>query len=446
MPRIRPVLLTALLALPVLAADALAAAGGGTSSYGGSGASRSYGGSSGGTSFTTTGGTGSKGSALVAAIVIAGFLLLTLAGFIAERRRRRRRRQRVERTLRAAAVAAEDDPWFAADVVIAEAADLYRRTQAAWDARDREELARLVGEDLMVEWNRRLDDFERKGWHSRVSIDRGPQVEYVGITNREDDTQDRVVVRIEARLRDVVEDRHGNVIRRKGEQGELVWTREWWTLGRRDDRWIVVSIEQDAEGEHHLDAPLVVAPWADDALLADEAALERAAAETLPEGVAPGELVDVHLADDARAQALDLSLVDERFAPHVLEAAARRAVTAWAEAVDGDDAALEAIATPEAVRHLLYPDGASGRLRIVVRGPRLRELRIVALDGHADPATITVEADVEGRRYVEDRDTLALLSGSRDVEARFTVRWTLALSGDAATPWRLVGPAAPAAT
>jgi hypothetical protein len=124
----------------------------------------------------------------------------------------------------------------------------------------------------------------------------------------------------------------------------------------------------------------------------------------------------------------------------VLEAAARRAVVAWAEAVDGDDAALEAVATPAAIRELLYAGDASGRTRLVVRGPRLHAVRISALDGAADPPTIAVEADVEGRRYVEDRDTLALVSGSRDADVRFTARWTLALGGDAATPWRLAGP------
>ena len=40
------------------------------------------------------------------------------------------------------------------------------------------------------------------------------EVEYVGLTNREDDAEDRVVVRVTARLRDVVIDRNGNVIKR----------------------------------------------------------------------------------------------------------------------------------------------------------------------------------------------------------------------------------------
>ena len=155
---------------------------------------------------------------------------------------------------------------------------------------------------------------------------------------------------------------------------------EYWTLGRAGDRWILLSIEQDAEGAHHLDAPIVASPWSDDARLHDEAVTELAVADATPDA-AIGELVDVDYAGDGRAQALDLSVVDGRFAPAVLEAAARRAVEAWAEAVDGADDALERAATPEAAHALLYPRGESTRL--VVRGPRLQALRIVALDAGA---------------------------------------------------------------
>jgi hypothetical protein len=83
---------------------------------------------------------------------------------------------------------------------------------------------------------------------------------------------------------------------------------------------------------------------------------------------------------DARAAALDLSVADPRFAPAVLEAAARRAVEAWALAVDGDDAALESVASREALGALLYPGDSSRRTRLVVRGPRVRAIRIAGLD------------------------------------------------------------------
>src|SRR5215207_7611106 len=252
---------------------------------------------------------------------------------------------------------------------------------------------------------------------------------------RADAAADRVVVRLTAQLRDVVIDRDGNVIKRKEEDDELTTLAEYWTLGRDGDRWILHSIEQDAEGAHQLDAPIVASPWSDTARLNDEAVTELAVADAVPDVAG---LVDVDYAGDGRTQALDLSVVDGRLAPAVLEAAARRAVEAWAEAVDGTDAALERAATPEAAHALLYPRGESTRL--VVRGPRLTELLIVALDPEA--RTFTVEAQLSGRRYLEDRDTVAVIEGSKDRATTFTERWTLALGDDPATPWRIVATAA----
>ena len=84
-------------------------------------------------------------------------------------------------------------------------------------------------------------------------------------------------------------------------------------------------------------------------------------ADGLPEGFTTADLAQLDFDGDARAHALDLSLADARFAPDVLEAAARRAVEAWAEAVDGDDAALERVASPEAVAGLLYGGDSTRR-------------------------------------------------------------------------------------
>ena len=95
-------------------------------------------------------------------------------------------------------------------------------------------------------------------------------------------------------------------------------------------------------------------------------------------GARPGtnlaELADLEFTGDARAAANDLSLADGRFAPDILEVAARRVVQAWVEAVDGSDARLERVADPEAVRALLHPDGPQTRL--VVRGLEIRQIRI----------------------------------------------------------------------
>jgi predicted lipid-binding transport protein (Tim44 family) len=176
----------------------------------------------------------------------------------------------------------------------------------------------------------------------------------------------------------------------------------------------------------------------------DEALVEGAVKDAVPEHTDIADVADLDFQGDARAAALDLSVADGRFAPDVLEIAARRAVAAWAEAVDGEDSALLAIARPEAAQQLLHPGDATHATRLVVRGPRVKRIRITGLDAGAQPPRMTIEVDLEGRRYVEDRDSAAIVSGSQTRSTAFTEHWTLALEGDQAQPWRLaaVEPAA----
>jgi predicted lipid-binding transport protein (Tim44 family) len=341
----------------------------------------------------------------------------------------------------AAAEAAEEDPMFAPDRVRRDAGRLFAGVEAAWDARDRRRLAELVAPDLLREWERRLDDFERRGWHNRVSLLDAPAIEYVGISRRGKDHGDRVTVRIEARLRDFVEDRHGSRIKHSGRVGEVVRMREFWTLRRGGaSGWLLESVEQGAEGAHALEDEVVATPWSDEQALRDEALIEQAMADALPAEVKPAEVADLQFKGGARAAALDLSLADGRFAPDVLEVAARRVVAAWAEAVDGDDRGLRAIAERGAVDQLLYPGDAHRRTRLVVRGPRVKRISIDDLDAAADPPTMTIEVEIEGRRYLEDRDTAAVLAGSRSRAITFTERWKLALGGDETQPWRITAP------
>src|SRR5215212_798608 len=385
--------------LGVWAVSAWAQAGSGSGGFGG-------GGGGGGGGFSGGGGSGSdSGNPFVAVVVFGAFGIFLVYLAIHSWRYRVKVRERDERVRTASAEAAEDDPYFASSELEAHARGLFVACQEAWDARDVERLSSLVGDDLMVEWKRRLNDFERKGWHNRVSVLAPPKIEYVGLVNREDDTEDRAVVRITAALRAYVVDRSGRKIMRKEAKSEQITLCEYWTLARSGDAaWKVVSIEQRAEGDHHLDEEIVASPWSDTARLADESLTELAVEDGLPPGFTTADLAVVSFDGTAREQALDLSLVDARFAPDVLEAAARRAVAAWAEAVDGDDAALEEIATSEAVEQLLYGGDASRKTRVVVRGPRVRQIRITAVDVSGDPATMTIEVELAGRRYVEDRD------------------------------------------
>jgi predicted lipid-binding transport protein (Tim44 family) len=411
----------------------LAQAGSGSGGFGGGG------GGGGGGGFGGGGSGGGEGDPIVAVVVFGlfGLFLLYLVIHSVRYRRKLRERDRAVRT--ASAEAAEDDAYFASDELERHAVALFRAAQLAWDARDRASLARLVGPDLLVEWERRLDDFDRKGWHNRVEVLEDPKVLYVGITNREDDEEDRAVVRIEAKLRAYVVDRAGAKLMRGGEKDEFVTMTEYWTLARRGGAWMVHSIEQRAEGDHHLDEQVVASPWSDEQRLDDESLTELAVADGLPEGFTTADLAGVDFDGDARTHALDLSLADARFAPDVLEAAARRAVGAWAEAVDGDDAALERVASPDAASGLLYGGDASRKTRLVVRGPRVKRIRIAAVQVDSVPATMTVGVELGGRRYVEDRDTASVVSGSKDSAATFSERWTLALDGPPDAPWRIVG-------
>ncbi|MFZ1993104.1 MAG: TIM44-like domain-containing protein, partial [Solirubrobacteraceae bacterium] len=349
-------------------------------------------------------------------------------------RKTSKRERRVEL---AAAEAADEDPDFAPDSVRATGRTLFMDIEKAWDAGDRLAMRGLIAPDLLVEWERRLDDLEGRGWHNHVEPIGEPSVEYVGLKRTGNADTDHVVVKIDARVKDYVVDRYGRHLKRTGSVSEITRIREFWTLQKRNGHWILASIEQGGEGKHALDEEIVATAWGDERSMRDEALIQGAVADQVPEGTTVAEVADLQYDGDAHAAAMDLSLADGRFAPDVLEVAARRAVAAWAQAIDGDDALLDGIATPAAKRELLYAGDTSGSVRMVVRGPAVNRIRIAHLDAGAEPPTMTVEVDLTGRRYVENRDTAAVIAGSRTRKASFTERWTLSLTGDEAQPWRI---------
>jgi predicted lipid-binding transport protein (Tim44 family) len=354
---------------------------------------------------------------------------------------RRRRRRREERVELAAHEAAEDDQEFAPEVVHAEAEQLFRAVQRAWSEDDRDAIKRLSGPELAHEWRRRLSDLDRRGWRNEVTIEGPVEVEYVGLARHANEQEDHVVVRICARLRDLVVDQRGRRITRNESLGEVSRMSEYWTLGKRDGHWIVVSIEQEREGRHQLSEPIIATPWSDTERLQEESLAEQAAAEKPPEGFTVADVATPEFSGSARSAALDLSLVDGRFAPDLLAAEVKRAVAAWAEAVDGDRGELGDLSSPRALGELLHPGDPAEQTRLVVRGPQVRKLRILAVDGQLTPAEMTVELEVQGYRYIVDRDTTAVVSGSPHSSTVFREQWRLALDGDDEHPWQIVGAA-----
>ena len=389
----------------------------------------------------------------------------------AKRRQAKLRQRRVEL---AAAEAADSDAAFSPDRVRAAAEQLFIDVQSAWDRGDVATLRTLIAPRLMGEWERRLAELDRRGMKNHVELTGPPKVEYIGIgrgarrSSAVGGGPDRVVVRIEARIRDWVIDRYGREANERGAATKTVRMREYWTLERnpnavrgdehQDDHglgaefdlsmpsavggdWLLSSIEQGAEGAHQLEARIVQTEWADDQALQDEALVEQANADaaTLPAGMQIRDLTDTAVAidQDARARALDLSLADGRFAPDILEVAARRAVQAWTQAIDGTTQPLLALASTDAVQQMLYPAGPASRL--VVRGPKIERIAISALDALSVPATMTIDVKINGRRYLQNRADAAILAGSDIHAVTFTERWTLSLSGDAENPWQITG-------
>jgi predicted lipid-binding transport protein (Tim44 family) len=326
---------------------------------------------------------------------------------------------------------------FLPERVHAAAEQLFRDAQNAWDAGDRARLATLLDADLLVEWERRLDDFDPKGWHNRAEVLGDVRVEYVGITNREEAADNRVVVpyrRDTPRLRGRSGRGKDPPQGRDRRHGRSLPVLDAWPARGALDPALDRRASRGRAPPQRADRRLALVGRPAPARRGVDRDRDRRRASP---GYKPADLVDLDFAADARGAALDLAVADARFAPDVLEAAARGMVEAWAQAVDGDDAPLEHLASRSALRALLYEGDNTEKTRVVVRGPRVKRLSIVVLDAKAEPATMTIEVELGGRRYVQDRDTAAVLSASKDDATVFTERWTLSLDGPESHPWRL---------
>lgn len=167
--------------------------------------------------------------------------------------RRARRRGRVRQVELAALEAAEDDDRLAPESVRTSAEALLRLVQAAWNERDRARLATLVSPDLLVGWEGSLEEGERAGVDHAAEVLGDVRIDYVGLT-RGADGDDRAIVLIEATLGVPVEHR---VERLRDGSRRAQRLCQYWTLGLRDGVWIVLAIEERAEGHRHLAEPIV---------------------------------------------------------------------------------------------------------------------------------------------------------------------------------------------
>jgi len=298
--------------------------------------------------------------------------------------------------------------WFVSDV-------RHRRGRKGREhaLRDRETTAALAGADAELGGDDHLapDAVEAAVAASDAGTVRS---RVVGMVNREGIERDRVVVRVETARAD-----------------------ELWTLEREGEGWRRLAVESSGEADHHLATPLVARPDADVEGLRDLATVEMAAGEGL--GTVPESFAGLEVGADVQRALLDLSVLDGRFAPAVVEATVRRAVTAWAEAVDGDGAPFRTAAEPAAVSELLTGGDVEGKTRLVVRGPQVLDVAPKALDLAGPSPRLTVDVTIRAARFREriagDGPVMSIRDGR---PSTFTDRWSLGLDSRPELAWRLL--------
>ena len=254
-------------------------------------------------------------------------------------------------------------------------------------------------------------------------------MDIVSLVNRQDEAEDRVVLRVRMHIRCATHGR-ANAMHIPTSAGR-------WDACRRILGPLAVSA--DPLSDQILSAPLVVGPAADTERLGEESLAELSMANSTLSGPKLSELVSP---DEEPSRALgDLSVVDARFTPALLDAALRNLVDVWGTAVAGSESPLAKRASPEACEALLRP-GPDARL--VVRDLVLRSWVIKKLHLNRTPPAVDVELHLTAVRYVM-RFGSALRAGSTHRAPRDAPGVDSRAQQLTEVPWHLIATSSPAA-
>jgi hypothetical protein len=252
-----------------------------------------------------------------------------------------------------------------------------------------------------------------------------PSIDLLRVVNRDDEEEDRVVVRVFLHLH-CSHPRLGLVATR------YVHLDERWTLGRSGSGWVLLSIGGDPLAGPVLTAPLVPNPSFDAERLREESLVELASAHRVGDDVALSDLVS---ADEPPALALfDLSLLDGRFESALIASELAHLLEAWEEAGTGSEAPFEKLASAHARSALLRPRHGT---RLIMRDAVLKSWEPTRLELTRKPPAIEVALDVEAVRYVV-ADGSSHVTGDETDPRRMGLTWVLELTGPTEAPWQLV--------
>lgn len=307
---------------------------------------------------------------------------------------------------------ADQDETFDLERLKARATSLYVSAQQAWTARDRATLRTILGPVLYGKWDEQLREYEARGEVNVVEIVSGPEVELVGVANRTGETDDTVTFRITATLNDYVRGAYGQSGRKDGSTRPV----EYWTLRKSaDGEWIVSSIEQAEEGQHHLTDQLEIDTW-DQKSVARDATLETAVRSSATGVDDVLSLTNVSWSSDADAAAGDLSVVDARFDKAVLEVAIGEFLEEWQ--INDGSLDFTPVRTPN---------------RTVMRSATVREVQVAHLVAR-EPITFQVRALATGIYYEVDRRTEEVVRGDAHKSREVPFVFTMTL-GEGAAGW-----------
>ncbi|MEY9874495.1 putative lipid-binding transport protein (Tim44 family) [Streptacidiphilus sp. MAP12-33] len=312
---------------------------------------------------------------------------------------------------------ADTDATFERTALESRAAWLYTTAQRAWTARDHAMLQQILSPVLYGKWADELRDYASRGETNIVEIVSGPVVELVDVANRAGEINDTVTFRITATLNDFVRSNYGPDSRRKDGSTRPV---EYWTLRKNTSgEWIVSSIEQAAEGAHHLTAAIETDGW-DQREVAREAVLEVAGKTAVGGGSDLLSLTNISWSTDADAAVGDLSVLDGRFDRSVLEVAVERFLEEWVM----NDGSLDftAVRTPH---------------RTVMRDAVIRSVTVSSLVSR-EPVVFRVTVDAEGVYYEVDRGTEQVLRGDALKRRPITFAFGLRLDDTSAAAWSVI--------
>ncbi|MFJ9696956.1 TIM44-like domain-containing protein [Kitasatospora sp. NPDC101183] len=312
---------------------------------------------------------------------------------------------------------ADTDATFDREALERRVVWLYGTAQRAWTGHDYATLQQILSPVLYGKWSEELRDYESRGEVNVVEVVDGPAVELVDVANRAGEVNDTVTFRITATLRDYVRSGDGRQSVRKDGSTRPV---EYWTLRKTEaGEWIVSSIEQAAEGAHHLSNAIETDGW-DQKDVARDAVLEVARNSTVTAGSDVLSLTTISWSTDADNAAGDLSVVDGRFDRAVLEVAIERFLEEWVL----NDGSLDftAVRTPR---------------RTVLREATVTAVTVRSLVSR-DPIVFRVTANAQGVYYEVDRRTEEVLRGDAHKRGPIDFTFDLRLDEGSDRAWTVI--------